>query len=112
MSKGTSDQIAKAYKIMTDCNYMPAAPSDGCGGITGPLDLDAETKRYAGRWWKEEDSGSFNIGCCNFSTRVPTILAVEAARLLCSGSDANEFALRLLRRAVQELERPRETDAP
>jgi hypothetical protein len=73
---------------MAEAKYRPAAPSDGFGNITVPiqeLDIDAEAAEYAENWWAEEDELMFAVGCCNFSTRPATIYAIEAARLMCGG---------------------------
>lgn len=101
-------QIEAAYiRMAEDARYRPAAPSDGVGNITKrieELDLLAEANTYAARWWTEEDDHDFFVGCCNYVTRPATIYAIEAARLMCGGSDANPYALRLLRLAMRELE--------
>jgi hypothetical protein len=101
------EQIEAAYRAMArEARYRPAAPSDGLGNITVPeaeLDLDAEARGYAERWWAEEDEGTFLIGCANWSERVAMIYAVEAARLCCGGFDSRRYALRLLQMAVREL---------
>jgi hypothetical protein len=104
MSPPVLDQLHSTYEHMAPF-YRPAAPSDGFGHISVPiekLDLDAECDKYAQRWWQEEDSLSFFIGCCNFPTRPATVYAIEAARLMCGGDYV--VALRLLSLAVQELQ--------
>lgn len=102
----TPKQIEGAYKRMADqARYRPAAPSDGLGNITVPLaslDLDEEAKLYTRRWTEEENTGQFQVGLCDYSTRPSTIYAIEAARNLCGVS--NGTALRLLKMAVSELE--------
>jgi hypothetical protein len=106
MADTPAQQIADAYKRMAhEAHYRPAAPSDGLGNITVPvekLDLDQEAQRYAGMWWHEEHGHEFFVGCCNYRTRAATIFAIEAARNLCGVAD--DVALRLLRMAVAELE--------
>jgi hypothetical protein len=101
-------QIAAAYRRMAaEARYRPAAPSDGLGGITVPveqLDLDAEAIRYARNWWAEEDERRFWIGCCHWPTRPATIFAIEAARLLCAGDGHGDHAHQLLRMAAAELD--------
>jgi hypothetical protein len=62
-------------------------------------------REYAERWWNEENAGDFVVGSCNSPTRPATIYAIEAARLMCAGTPGDLFALRLLRMAVEELER-------
>jgi hypothetical protein len=100
-------QIANTYRRMAqEGRYRPAAPSDGFGNITRPveeLDLDAEARAYAARWWAQEDDRHFWVGCCNYTTRAATIFAIEAARLLC-GCSGEGHALRLLKMAVADLE--------
>jgi hypothetical protein len=94
--------------MASEGRYRPAAPSDGFGNISFPLtelDLDAEAREYAERWWKEEGEGVFVVGSCDYRTPPATIFAIEAARLMCGGIDGNEPALRLLKMAVQQLER-------
>ncbi len=104
-------QVADAYKKMAvEARYRPAAPSDGLGNIPFPdaeLDLDAEAVDYAERWGNEEDSGDFHVGSANFPTRPAMMYCIEAARLLASGSDGDEYAERLLRLAIAELEQLR-----
>jgi hypothetical protein len=77
-------QIEDAYRRMADeGRYRPAAPSDGLGNITVPLeslDLDKEASEYARQWWEQEDECEFTVGCCNYPTRAATIFAIEAAR--------------------------------
>jgi hypothetical protein len=107
LHRGVAEQIAGAYRLMASkCRYRPAAPSDGFGNITVPtadLDMDAECLDYARRWWQEEDDLRFFVGCCNFSTRPATIFAIEAARSMCTGSDGDELARKLLQMALDSL---------
>jgi hypothetical protein len=108
MNRNVYGQISSAYRAMViEANYRPAAPSDVLGNITVPeeeLNLEKEAADYANRWWNEEESLSFYIGSCDFQTRKATIFAVEAARLMCSGTIGHPFALRLLKLAVKEVE--------
>jgi hypothetical protein len=100
-------QIADAYRRMAvEARYRPAAPSDGLGNITVPveeLDLDAEARQYAEHWWEQEDDGSYVIGCANYEDRAAMIFALEAARFCCSGFGSRPFARRLLEMALGEL---------
>jgi hypothetical protein len=96
--------VAEAYRLMAVNDYRPAAPSDGLGNITGPLNLEREIERYCARWSEEEDSLDYRIGVGNFSTMVPLVLCIEAARLLCAGSTGNKLGLKLLRLAVHLLD--------
>jgi len=67
----------------------------------GDLNLQRECEDYERRWDEEEDSNSFHIGCCDYSTRPATIFAIEAARALCGTN--NDLAIDLLRLALDEL---------
>src|ERR1039458_3797656 len=62
-------QIETAYRRMAEAHYRPAAPSDGMGNLAGELDLDAEIRAYTERFYREEDSRVFNIGCANGADR-------------------------------------------
>jgi hypothetical protein len=102
----TRDQIEGAYRAMArEASYYPAAPSDGHGTIAEEVNVDREAREYAERWWNEENTGDYVVGSCSSSTRPATIYAIEAARLMCAGTPGDVFALRLLRMAVEELER-------
>jgi hypothetical protein len=100
------EQIEAAYRRMADAGYRPAAPSDGLGNITVPvdeLDVDAEAHQYATHWWAEEDMTIFTLGRANYPQRAAMIFAVEAARLCCVGGNAATVAHRLLELALEEL---------
>lgn len=103
--RNVAEQIDEAYRRMADeAHYRPSAPSDGFGNIPFPkaeLDLEAEVRDYARRWWGEEQALDFFIGCCDFPTRPATIYAVEAARLMCGANP--ETAATLLRMALEDL---------
>lgn len=66
ISDPAREQIERAYRCMAcEAAYRPAAPSDGYGTITVPpdkLDLNAEARTYAERWWEQEDAGAFTLG--------------------------------------------------
>lgn len=98
-------QVTDAYrKMATEVLYRPAAPSDGLGNITVPLeslDLDAEADRYACKWWEQEDS-EFVLGCAEYSLRPAMVFAVEAARMACGGD--RDRMVRLLRMALDAAE--------
>ena len=108
MRERTQEQIENAYRTMaTEAKYRPTAPSDGFGHIVVPddeLDLDAEARDYALRWWSEEDDGRFDIGSADFTTRKAMIFAVEAARLMAGGASNERHAAKLLRLALEEIE--------
>jgi len=99
------DQVSDTYRQMAaDANYRPAAPSDGFGNITVPiedLDLTSEAMRYANRWWTEEDRQDYSIGCPDFSDRPALIFTVEAARAICGVN--RELAIALLELALTDL---------
>lgn len=103
------EQIKAAYRAMSQrAHYRPAAPSDGMGNITVPaeqLNLEKEAEAYAKRWWADEDKFSFFIGCGDGQTRKALIFTVEAARNLCLGRSGDHVALKLLKMAVEEMER-------
>lgn len=86
-------------------HYRPAAPSDGFGGITVPLEdlkTEAEAREYARRWWREEDETTFNLGHANFEARRAMVYAVEIARLCCDGREAIPFALNCLQLQAEQ----------
>lgn len=99
-------QTMQTYVRMgNETRYRPAAPSDGMGTITAPLDeldITEEAYRYAGDWRREEDSNEYMIGCPSYPDRPALIFVVEAARLLCGVE--RDGAVRLLRMALDELE--------
>ncbi len=101
------EQIETAYRRMAEeVQYRPAAPSDGLGNITVPLedlDLDAEARAYATDWWQQEDECVFVIGCPDYTLRLAMIYLIEAARLCCGGRDARAETLRLLTLAAREV---------
>jgi len=107
MPAAIEQQIGRAYRRMArEARYRPAAPSDGLGNITLPeeeLDLDAEARAYAANWWRCEDEHTWTLGCANYEDRPTMILALEAARLCCSGAASRPFARRLLEMALEEL---------
>ena len=73
-----------------EARYRPAAPNDGMGNITMPIEellMDEEAESYAKGWTEQEDDRVFRIGVCNYPTRPATIFAIEAARSLCGGAD-------------------------
>jgi hypothetical protein len=99
------DIVASAYRRMaSEARYRPAAPNDGFGNITVPLDtldLDAEASDYARKWRAEEDTLKFYIGSADFLTRETMAYAIEAARLCASGNP--EVVRRLLNLALESL---------
>jgi hypothetical protein len=102
------ENLANAYRAMAEqAHYRPAAPSDGMGNITVPLDeldLDEEAHEYAVEWLTEEHDDTFFIGCTDFALAPATVFAIEAARNLCAGLLGVETARRLLAMALAELD--------
>ena len=105
----TTTQIEDAYREMARrAQYRPAAPSDGYGNITVPiedLDLDAEARAYAQLWNDEEDEQVFRLGCCDFTLRPAVIFAVEAVRLLNCGALGADYGRKLLVMALDAYDR-------
>lgn len=123
VSKFAQDRISRAYRAMAAAGYRPAAPSDGLGNITVPLEqmnLDAECISYAERWKTEEDTDHFYTGCTDGTSLVAAVWALEALRLMNAGRfwsadsvTGRNLVPTLLRKAADEYERAhRETDAP
>lgn len=104
---GVMEQLGEIYRLMASNNFRPGAPSDGFGNITGPLDLEREIKKYAQRWWGEEDEYDFYLGCCDFRMRPAVVLAVEAIKQLNCGIGGFSWGVKLLRLALREAERAR-----
>jgi hypothetical protein len=98
------ENFRAAYLRMAhEAKYRPAAPSDGCGNIQGRL--WSEAVQYAVQFLREEDTGSFRIGCSDFRTAQAFCWTIEAARLLASGDGGNAAALAILRMAANEVAR-------
>jgi hypothetical protein len=112
MLSNRDQRYAEAYlRMAQDARYRREAPGDGCGGIhlsvgelRDPARLEQEAVAYALRFAKEEDTGSFCIGCSNFSTNRAFIWTIEAARTLAGGGEGDAIARKLLKMAVEELE--------
>ena len=109
MSNNRFKKLCDAYVAMAKF-YRPAAPGDGVGGIflereelDDPARLQREAAEYVRRFIKEEDTGDFNIGCCDYSNTSAFVHTIEAARLLCSGVGFHEPAKKLLRMALKEV---------
>ena len=101
------EQIEDAYRTMAErVRYRPAAPSDGFGNITVPLedlDLDTEARNYAACWWEQEDECAYVIGCPDYTLRRAMIYLIEAARMCCAGPGARLETLRLIELAAREV---------
>jgi len=107
MEPAIFEQIRRVYLLMAEAGYRPAAPSDGFGNITVPvqkLDIEQEARDFAARWSQDEDSQVYRLGCANFPFRPAMILALEAARLACGTTDSKPYLIRLLKLALKEAE--------
>jgi hypothetical protein len=104
-------RFAQTYLMMAHAKYRPQAPSDGCGNIqltseeyNDEARLYREAVQYAAAFNREEDGDrAFHIGCSNWETNRAFVLSIEAARLLASGSDGDDYAVRLLELAIKEI---------
>lgn len=107
-------QIEDAYREMVErARYRPAAPSDGLGNVAVPLeelDLEAEARDYAERWLAEEDRHEFYVGVPDYSTAVPMVWTIEAARLMCGMPEHYARAVTLLEMAAERLRGEQEED--
>ena len=108
------ERYAEAYKMLAELGYRPAAPSDGLGNITVPieeLDLEAEAMEYARRFAEEEDSHRYWAGCTDYTFSRAAILALEAFRLMNGGLLGDplnpdwDMVPAILRKAAEEYER-------
>ena len=99
-------QMRTTYRRMSkEARYRPAAPSDGLGNITGPLDMAREADLYARMWRRDEDAQDYPIGCPDYHHRPALVFTIEAARLICGlDGPGRATAVRLLRMAADELE--------
>jgi hypothetical protein len=107
--------------MMAELGYWPAAPSDGCGGITVPsaeLEVGIEAREYAQWFAAQEDIGAFPAGCTDYTSNRAAVLAFEAFRLMNAGlfwgSDENgpKLVPTLLRMAADEYERAMREEIP
>jgi hypothetical protein len=109
MNSNVRKQIDDIYRRFSEeAHYRPAAPSDGLGNLTVPedeLDLAGEQRKFAAKWWQQEDECEFFIGCSDFEYRKVMICCVEAARGCCS-----EYSLirPMLEMALDELSKVEE----
>jgi len=98
-------KVEDTYRLMaSEARYRPAAPSDGLGNITVPidqLDLDEEARRYALRHLTEESGQNYWIGLTGGSDVGTQPLIIEAARSLCAGE--YELARKLLELALERI---------
>ncbi|MEO9246810.1 hypothetical protein ABDK96_03860 [Citricoccus nitrophenolicus] len=101
------EQIAKAYlRMAREVRYRPAAPSDGMGNITVPidqLDLNAEVVKYVHSWLPDgKDIHEHHTGIPNYEDQAAFVYLIEAARILCGGD--RRPALGLVKLALEDLE--------
>ena len=81
------NRFAEAYVNMAEqANYRPAAPGDGCGGISlsdeerrDPQQLKREASEYALRFMEEAEQHRFITGCSNFTTNRALVYVIETA---------------------------------
>jgi hypothetical protein len=105
--------------------FRPAAPSDGFGGITlteeelrDPAVLEAEARRYAADFVKQDDAMEYPIGCPDGTFNKAFCLAIEAARIMCGGPvsmhgfDNAAAARTLLTMAIEEIDTELKDDGP
>jgi len=108
------EQIVAAYQGMAEINYRPQAPCDVVGNVTTDRhdaeQILTEANQYAEIWWECEDECTFTLGCANYPERPGMILAVETARLCCSGYGGRKWALKLAKKLVEELSSPEQYD--
>ena len=99
-------RIRKAYfKMVHVAKYRPQAHSDGCLSPeeqADPRRLNKEASDYADRFLEAENTLDFRIGVRHWDHNRVLVYTVEAARLLCRGPDATDFAIRLLKLALAE----------
>ena len=105
--------------------YRPAAPGDGEGGITLTKEelldadvLEAEARRYAANFVKQDEEMKYPIGCPDFTFNKAFCLAIEAARIMCDGFvsihgfDNAAAARTLLTMAIEEIDAELKDDRP
>jgi len=100
------DRIREAYlKMANVAKYRPEAPSDGCLSreeLADPKRLNKEASDYADRFLEAENTLDFRIGVRHWDHNRVLVYTMEAARLLCCGSGTTDFAIRLLKLALEE----------
>ena len=105
--------VRQAYLEMASF-YRPEAPNDGWGRIElsaedmRDLDrLDQEARDYALAFVCQDETARFRIsGRPHHPINPAAIWALEATYLLCAGEEGNATAVKLLRLALKQIERP------
>ena len=102
--------VRQAYLEMAPF-YRPQVPNDGWGRseLTAEemRDLDREARDYALAFVCQDETARFRIsGRPHHPINPVAIWALEAAYLLCAGEEGNAIAVKLLRLALKEIERP------
>jgi hypothetical protein len=70
-----------------------------------PNRYESEARVYASDFLRQDLATEFKLlACTNFSTNRAFMWAFEAAHLLCSGSEGNAPAVKLLKMAIKEIE--------
>lgn len=81
------EQLRNAYRAMETRGIYPEA---------------ATADRFAELFWAEEQTDSFDIGCCDFQDRQALAYAIVALRYLCAVERG--VAVELLRLAADDIE--------
>ena len=111
MSEWRFERYRTAYHEMWKrARYRPAAPSDGMGHIMldkGEIEdqnrLEAEARKYAAGFLKQDDEMEYSMGCPDGRGNRAFCYAIEAARALCGAVPA--LAEDLLKMALEEIAR-------
>jgi hypothetical protein len=99
-------RIRKAYfKMAHVAKYRPEASSDGRLSreeLADPRRLNREASDYADRFLAAENTLDFRLGVRDWDHNRVLVYIIEAARLICGGSDAMDFSIRLLKLVLSE----------
>jgi hypothetical protein len=87
MPPAVRNQLRAAYRAMEARGIYPEA---------------ATADRFAELFWAEEQTDSFDIGCCDFGDRQALAYAIVALRYLCAVERGG--AVELLRLAADDIE--------
>ena len=66
---------------------------------------EAEIDKFTERWWEQEGSLYFEVGCADYASRKAAIYAIGAAKAMCNGAQGDQAAIKLLNLALEEMER-------
>ncbi len=84
------DQLRSAYDAMKAAGIDPGMPT---------------ADSFAEWFYAEEETGTFNVGCCDFNDRPALVYAVTALRFLCAVE--HQAAAELLELALAEIRNPK-----